>query len=468
MNIFNNKRVLLVGLGRLGGGVAIARFLAQKGAFLTVSDALSEKILRASIKKLKKYHILYELETAVPQNIASYDMVVCNQAVSIHSEVVKQAKKFNIPFFNDFTLLLALLKTQSHQPYIGITGTRGKTTTTIWISHLMGKNTIVGGNMPSKGSLSVFEKITKQPSSHIVLELSSFQLEYVQKGTEAPHISIITNLYQDHLNRHKTIKEYIRCKANIFLNQKKNDTLILNADDFCVKQFLAYKPKAHIWLVSRKKLPVGAVGMYEQRGILIFQEKNRTQEIIEVPIQYGTHEIYNLMQAMCAAYRQGVLWNTIVGRVATLPTIPFRQQVIIKNKNYTVINDSAATSPEGTSAAIEKFFLINKNTVLLCGGTDKQLNFTSLARVIQKYIEPRNLFLLNGSGTKKLIAALAKEKYRTRNQVYENLEDIARAVQKGTKRGVILFSPACASFEKFKNEFDRGRCFNKIARTYFV
>ena len=466
--MLKNKKILLVGLGRLGGGVAAARFFISHGARLTVSDALSKEILRPSLKKLRGLPITYELGVPTPKNIGHYEMIVCNQAVSLHSDVVQRAKKAHIPFFNDFTTLLHLLKTQPHQPYIGVTGTRGKTTITTWIGHLM-QPALVGGNMPRNGSFTIFEKIVHAPQRPIVLELSSFQLEYVQKGMEAPHVAVVSNLYQDHLNRHGTMEAYAQSKAWIFKNQTSKDILILNADTPSTKTFLALKPKAHLWLVSRKKLARGVCGMYEQRGVLYFQTKTDTHEILQVPETYQNHHMYNLMQALCAARAYGTAWSHIVQRVSTLPQVPFRQQIILQNYVYTVVNDSAATSPEGAIAAIQNCVPHTGPYAFICGGTDKQLDFTPLARVIKKDISPQRLFLLQGSGTKKLLQALIKEKYPLKmKQVFETLEELLQEVKKKTPRGSIVFSPACASFEKFKNEFNRGRKFTAFAKKYFV
>ncbi|MFA7201727.1 MAG: UDP-N-acetylmuramoyl-L-alanine--D-glutamate ligase [Candidatus Paceibacterota bacterium] len=466
--ILKNKRILLVGLGRLGGGVAAAQFFIEQGARLTVSDALSEDILKNSLQKLKGLPITYILGVQTPKNIHQYDGIVCNQAVSIRSEVVHQAKKHNIPFFNDFTLFLNLLNTQSHQPYIGVTGTRGKTTITTWVGHILSP-AIVGGNIPRQGSFTVFKKITHTPQRPVVLELSSFQLEYIQKKMEGPRVAVISNLYQDHLNRHGTMKEYVRCKSQIFLNQTKKDILILNADNAYTKEFLTFKPKAQIWMVSRKKLKRGVWGMYAQNDILYFQNTTGVQEIIRIPKSYKNHHTYNLMQALCAARAYGKEWSQIIQRVETLPQIPFRQEIVMQNKHYTVINDSAATSPEGTVAAVTDCLPQKGPYALICGGTDKQLDFTHLARSIKKYVDPQRLFLLQGSGTQKLITALQRERYiLVSENIHETLKELIITVQKKTSRGHIIFSPACASFEKFKNEFDRGRKFTSLAKKYFM
>ena len=462
-----HKKVLLVGLGRLGGGVAAARFFVEQGARLTVSDALTKDILRPSLNKLKDLPITYELGIKTPTHISGYDMVVCNQAVSINSEVVRLAKKARIPYFNDLTTLLSLLEGTPHQPYIGVTGTRGKTTVTTWIGHLI-KPSIVGGNMPRNGSFTIFNKIKNKPNLPVALELSSFQLEYVQKGMEAPRVAVVTNLYQDHLNRHGTMEEYARCKANLFINQSSKDVLILNADDAYTKKFLSFKPRAMVWMVSRKKLSKGVWGMYEQKGICYLRDASGVREIIRVPEGFKDHQIYNLMEALCAARAYGKEWSSIVKRVATLPQIPFRQQVVLQTKKYVVINDSAATSPEGAVAAIRAYVPKDGVYACICGGTDKQLDFSVLARTIKEKVNPKKLFLLQGSGTQKLVEALKKEKYNfIVDHIFETLGELVLSVRRNTPRGIIIFSPACASFEKFKNEFHRGRQFTKLVKRYF-
>lgn len=169
-----------------------------------------------------------------------------------------------------------------------------------------------------------------------------------------------------------------------------------------------------------------------------------------------------MLFAVTASLFAGIFKNQIANRIKSLEKPKFRQELILKNKNYEVYNDSAATSPEATIAAIEKYKHY-PNFVLICGGTDKELDFFALAQKIKKDLTIQNLFLLEDSATDKLTEKLG-ENIRT----YESLEEIIKDILRCFQQATIVFSPGAASFEKFQNEFDRGTQFNRLAKKYFT
>lgn len=475
---FKNKKVLLVGLGILGGGVGTANYLIESGADLTITDLKNKKDLHRSIKKIKSKKITYRLGRHDEKDFKKADIIVFNQSVPFGSHWVKFAIKLQKPIESDLTIFSDSLKRNKGE-YIGITGTRGKTTTSNWLAHFLPEATM-GGNMPEKGLLC----LDRGPSSTcrgrssvpqlFVLELSSFQLEYSNPKTLAPKIAIITNLYVDHVNYHGTLKKYFEAKFKIFKNQTKNDYLILNRDNKNTSLILKEKPKAKIYFFSLSSLPKNQNGLFATDDQIIFQEDGKQKLICELKKDFSGHLRSNLLPAMLGAHleegsrtsripRSPTSWESICKRIHGLPEVPMRQEIILKNKNVTVINDSAATSPEATIAAIERFAKgepFGKPLILICGGTDKQLEFKDLAKKINKYIKPENHFLLEGSATNKLIRQLKFKKVRT----FKTLKDIVQVLP---KEGTIVFSPAAASFEKFKNEFDRGEQFNKLIKGKF-
>ena len=463
MNL-RGKKVLLVGLGILGGGEAIARFCLSQGARLTITDLRNKNVLKPAIQKFKGKRVTFVLGKHRIADFKRSDLVVFNPAVSSTSPWVKQTKKLGKPAENDLSLFLEHMARQHPRPdYIAVTGTRGKTTTTFWINHLIEKSAI-GGNIPQKGLLS----LTTSKKSPFVLELSSFQLEFMRKGLPPPKVAIITNLYNDHLNRYGTLEAYAKQKAKIFLNQTKHDTLILNADDAYTKQFLQRKPKASIYYISLKKLPKEKSGLFAQGDDIYFQEGKNKKKIFQAR-GMAPHQLYNLLAALLAAHCYGVSWGVLQKNARSLPDVTFREELVIRTKHLRVINDSAATSPDATIAALRRFG--GANTILITGGTDKSLDFSELAREITKRIQPHNLFLLEGSATKKLLEDLTKRRFfktsdaRTFSSLKTLLQSIPRANNQNT---TILFSPASASFEKFRNEFDRGKKFNVLASKIFT
>jgi len=468
-NFISHKKVLVAGLGTLGGGVATCRWLLHHKARLTITDLKTRKELKNSLKKLNlpQQKIRLVLGKHRKEDFQSNDIIITNPAMKFNNPYLQAARKKNKIVENEITIFFRF----NTNPIIGITGTRGKTTTTNWIAHLLrGKfpQTIRGGNTPDSPVLSFLDKL--KPKQPVVLELSCFQLEYLYHYS--PHIAVITNLYRDHLDRYKTMENYARTKANIFLSQNKDDYLILNKDNNWTKFFLSLHPQGQVYFTSRHPLPLAKNGLYQKQNKLYFQ-RNGKQELISNIKQFrrrwGEHNLNNLMQAILAAKLFGLTTRQIRKQIATLPPIPFRQQLIRKEKNLQIINDGASTSPEAVIAALRRFSQVkNSNLILITGGTDKNLDFHLLAQEIKKIIAPNNLILLNGSATKKLILMLKKLSYPLIQQPRESLKDCWKgALQKikPRKENIIIFSPGGSSFEKFKNEFDRGEQFNKLVKS---
>jgi len=454
-----NKKVLLVGLGILGGGLSMAKYLIKEGAKLTVTDLRDKSVLKGMTEKLPST-IKYTLGKHLQSDFDKADIVIFNPAVPYASEWVRYCRKHKKVFYNDYTFFLENLRTANPSALIiGITGTRGKTTTAMWAHHLIPRS-VLGGNIPDKNLL----KIMKKKTNVFVLELSSFQLEYATKKHQSPDIAVLTNVYVDHLNRYKKFDKYRDIKFNIFKNQDSNDALILNVDEKIAKEALATEPRGNLFYISQKRLPENKNGLYFEGDDIIYQYSGQGTKAITIK-GLAPHEKANLLSAMLMAHLAGTEGKEINRLIKTLPQPLFRQQVIFKNKNFTIVNDSAGTNPDATIAAIEKF-KDKKNFVLISGGTDKELEFNELAKKISKDVHPDNLFLLEGSGTDALLKELSNLRHEE-IAPYQTLEDIIDVVSEKYSNGTIVFSPACASFEKFKNEFDRGQKFNKLVKKYF-
>jgi UDP-N-acetylmuramoylalanine--D-glutamate ligase len=454
---FSGKKVLVMGLGLLGGGVAATKWFVKHGAQVTVTDLKTKKELVSSIKSLgitaRKVRFVLGKHRVI--DFKNNEIIIVNPGVPRESKFLKIAKTAGAQLENEASIFFRFCQ----NPIIAVTGTRGKTTTASWIYHFLRKKyprAVLTGNSSDNPMLAVLDKLDgKAP---VVVELSSWQLELLLQSGRAPHVAVITNLYPDHLNRYPSMKSYALAKANIFLNQSDEDFLLLNRNNRWTKFFRQLKPKSKIIY-----FPV-ALG-------LNLEKFKKTQ---------GLHNFYNLNVALLIARHFGVPFRKIKEALKTLPQIKFRQEPIIKRKNLEIINDSAATTPEAVGAALERF----KNSgrlVLITGGTDKKLDFTNWARFVKKRVRPENLFLLKGSATKKMISSLHKIGYfkNSKPQVFEGLEDIIRRIKNyeleirlgesiiHNSKFIILFSPGATSFEKFKNEFDRGEKFNRLVKFYF-
>ncbi len=468
-----DKKILVVGLGILGGGVSACLWLLKHKAKLTITDLKQKKDLEKSLKRLKKYSSKIKLVLGKhnKKDFQNNDIIVVNQGVPVkNNPYLKIANKVNKLIENEMSLFFRFNK----NPVIGITGSWGKTTTTNWIGHLLrGKhrNTVAGGNTPDNPVLSFLDKL--KPNIPVVLEIPSCELELSEVNYKAPKIAIITNLYRNHLNRHGNMKNYACAKARIFQNQKDTDYLILNYDNKWTKFFVSLKPQSQVYFVSQNPLLKGKNGIFNKNNKIYFQENKKKKLILNASKfskYWGEHNLDNLMTAILASKLFGLTFSQIKKQIASLPQIKFRQEMIFQNKKLLVINDSSATSPDAAIAALKRFKQ-HKNTnnlILITGGTDKNLKFNELAKRIKKDILPKNLVILNGSASKKLVKELNKIRYSNNYFVFESLAECfyySLYQRKQKKRNIILFSPAATSFEKFKNEYDRAEQFNKLVKT---
>jgi len=490
MEYLKNERVLIFGLGILGGGSEAARWFYKKGAKIIITDKKTKKELLPSLKKLKNIKARYILGEHRQKDIDMANIIYFNPGVNYKSEWVEYARKKRKEIINDCYVFFKYAKGD----IVAVTGTRGKTTTTTWIYKILNKikkPVLLGGNQPEKSLFKILDK-TKENSVSI-LELSSFQLEFYEKVLKAPKIAIITNLSNDHLNRYSNLEEYARIKAKIFQNQTENDYLILNYDNEWTDFFLNFKPKSQTYFVSLKKLPKNLKGSYLDRGILFIRDEEKIKffNLQRFKEKYGDHNIYNLLFTFLAIFLyckdKNIKFPNLKNFIFKLQSPTLRQEIIYQTKNFLIINDSSATTPQATISALKRFS--HYRIILIIGGTDKNLDFQNLAKEIKKKIKPENLILINGSATKKLIEELRNIQYKIKKEnIFENLKEAVSkalvqikvyrlnesktAINYLRKHGLdqhksaILFSPASASFEKFKNEFDRGRKFNKIISYY--
>ncbi len=472
---FNGKKVLVFGLGALGGGVATTNWLLDHGARVTVTDVKNTEQLASSVKRVEehikraaadgasyaktKQRLIWSLGGHSDDLIDAADTVVVNPGVSVHNPYIVRAVKRGIHVCNDGTIFFDAWK----KSVIGVTGTRGKTTTATWANHLIGTS-VLTGNSTVKPFLAALAD--SQRSSHAVAELSSFILEFFGRVARAPHIAVITNLYRDHLNRHRTMKEYGRAKANIFIRQTAGDHLILNHDDAWTLYFIGLRPRAHVWRFSMNPLPAGLEGVWVADNILWERVKGREQHVLQLgdfASSWGAHNVANLAAASLAAHLAGVPWSRIQSRIESLPVVPYRQEIVHRDARITVVNDTTATSPEGGIAALRRWG--GPTTVLICGGTDRDLDYNEWAREIPAAVRRTNLIFLSGSATKKMRAALGA--YGRGIRSYDSLAAAFKAARARAGlyvTSVVLFSPAAKSFELFTDEYDRGQQFNALVK----
>jgi len=422
----------VMGLGLHGGGEGAARFFTKQGAKVLVTDLRARKELKESIKKLQGYSIKYVLGKHRTEDFKNADLIIKNPAVPKDSKYLKIAIKNKVPIETDIGLFFELCPWQK---IIGITGTKGKSTTVTLIAKLLKTRykVILAGNIRAS-ALEELPRITK--NTIVVLELSSWQLEDLKKHKKSPHIAIITNIMPDHLNRHKGMRDYIEAKKLIFKFQKPEDLLILNKDDKVVRGF-AKETKAQVIFYSKKQ----AVRYLKHTKLL------------------GEHNLSNISAAATVAKLFKIPSLSIKKILENFKGIEGRLEFVRAIKGVKYYNDTTATTPEATIAALKSFNPAaagQANIILISGGTDKNLDFKKLAEEISKRV--KSLILLPGTATRKIEKAIRPRQFSI-IKVNSMKHAVNEASERAGKGDIVLLSPGCASFGLFQHEFDRGKQF---------
>jgi len=442
-----------MGLGLHGGGVGVAKFFSKQGAEVLVTDIKPEKQLQSSLKKLKGLPITYVLGRHRQEDFIAPDLVVKNPAVPRNSPFLKIARRHHVPVKNDIEIFFELCDAQ----IIGITGTKGKSTTATLIHKLLRKkypDILLAGNI-GVSPLEILGKITKK--SKVVLELSSFEIEDLK---QSPEIALITNLLPDHLDRYRDFKEYTKSKKPIFEYQRKKDILLLNYDNLYARKF-ASKARSKVYFFSLKepeRRQIGNFACFLRNDSIFFNgAQGEITDIKNLKI-YGSHNISNVLGAVSVAKILQVADRDIKKVLSDFRGVANRQEFIRELNGVKYFNDTTSTMPESTIAALitfEKRFP-GKNIILIAGGENKGLSYQKMADQIKKTVH--HLIIFPGTASDKL-----EEKLKGFGISYVN--SMASAVKKAegiSKKGnIVILSPAAASFNLFENEFDRGRQFVK-------
>ena len=499
-----------MGLGLIGGGVETVKWLVKEGAKVLVTDLKTKKELKHSLEKLKKLPVKYHLGKHFASDFKRPDLIIKNPGVSNNSPFLKIAKKNKIPIETDISLFFKLYQGQ----IIGITGTKGKSTTASLIYEILksaGLPVKIGGNIGQSPLKYLNVKMLKRFNVIMVLELSSWQLESLAQDKISPKIAVITNIYPDHLNRYKNLSEYIEAKKNIFKYQKPDDFVILNYDCQILRKLIK-KISGRLILFSQKSIPP----IRANSGVVVFVKKDKIflknikqkQKICSLKNikLLGRHNLENILAAVAIASLYQIKPKIISQVLEKFSGLSNRLELIKIVKNIKYYNDTAATTPEATIAALKaltnnKTHTLDKKIILLAGGADKKLKFKKLAKIIRK--KCRAVILFTGTASPKLKKQLSIINYHPIYEVGSMKEAVEKAKNLARPREIILLSPACASFglfspleirqknilskirnkslrnyvlnckkqwgikslTGFKNEFDRGKQFKGVVRS---
>lgn len=421
-------KALVLGLGK--SGESASKLLEDNGyEVIKVDDKLSE--------------YKYNLKGKLPKDLS---FIVVSPAVSLNHEIIKQAKKQKIEVMGELELSSRICACD----ILAVTGTNGKTTTSTLLSNLCSSSfkTFVGGNIGIP-----FADFVKQTSfeNKVVLEVSSFQLETIKFFK--PHIACILNFSCDHLNRHKTLKNYIKAKLNIFKNMNHNDYAVLNADDELVMKNVKNIACQTYYFSIKKQV----IGCFIENGIIYFKDnKNNITEICKTNCLkiVGNHNLSNALCAICMYILAGGNVKTIKSVLSQFYGVDHRLQYVASLNKVDFYNDSKATNPQSTIVAMNSF---ECNVVLILGGSDKGFGFEEVflnmpANIVQ--------ILVIGEVKEKILKS-AKEFNFENIKVISSLKqgiNLGYSMLKD-KGGVVLLSPATASFDMFSNYEERGKFF---------
>jgi UDP-N-acetylmuramoylalanine--D-glutamate ligase len=447
----NNKRVLVVGLGK--SGAASALFLKSHGARVTVSDSKPEAELRNEILPLLEQGIAVETGGHGDRTFRGQDLIVVSPGVPFDAPQLEQARMLGELVIGEIELAAQFLP----GPIVAITGANGKTTTTTLSGEIVtaGKfPALVGGNIGTP-AISFAEKA--RPDTWIVLEVSSFQLETIV--TFRPRISVILNITPDHLDRHKTFDNYINAKARIFENQKADDFTVLNADDPTTAALADRVHAQVVWFSRRKEVSRGA---YAHNGVIFFRDGNGQREIMkvaEIPLK-GAHNLENVLAGVSIGALVGCQPTQIREAVTNFKAVEHRLEFVAKVAGVDYYNDSKATNVDATIKALESF---PANIHLILGGKDKGSDYTVLNDLLRQRV--KRVYTIGAAAAKiesQISGAAEIESVQTLEKA------VRRASELALSGDIVLLAPACASFDQFQNYEHRGRVFKEVVHSLAV
>ncbi len=438
---FANKKALVIGLARTG--VSAAKLLSKLGATVTVTDMKNERALKdfssllpEGVKKMFGGHD--------GVSVADYDLAVISPGVPWDTPLPASIRTAGVELISEVEFAARLIK----KPLIAVTGSNGKSTTTTLIGLMLktaGKKVYVGGNIGPPLCDAVGGDY-----DWIVAEISSFQLEGIK--TFKPRIGLILNITEDHLDRHTTVSAYVALKARVFENMGNGDTLILNGDDN--KSCTLALPE-DVKIIKFSHAHHSSSCAWIENGKAIVQVDGQRMELFalaDLKIS-GAHNVENAISAGLAALSAGVTPDTIRNVIRSFKGLPHRMEPVATIDNVAYINDSKGTNIDATLKSIEGF---NKNLVLIAGGSNKGADFSPLAMAISKHAKGVVLIGETAKAIKKELGSFERVEIASSMK-----EAVIKASLLAKACDTVLLSPACASFDMFKNFEDRGDAFKK-------
>jgi len=448
----DGKRVTVMGLGLFGGGLGVTRFLVRQGAKVTVTDMKSERDLRESVEQLRPLPVTLKLGGHDERDFRDADLVIVNPAVPESNPYLGMARALE----TEMNLFFKLCRAET---IVGVTGSNGKTTTTTLVGEIVRKHpwrSWVGGNI----GVSLLESLPEIAPDHLViLELSSFQLENLGLLKKSPHVGAVLNLSPNHLDRHGTMENYIAAKRQI-VGHPPSRLKILNGDDPVVRGFASAAPTPTQFF-SLTETPASGARVRDERIEIAVPNVAATLDVRRRRIP-GNFNLANMAAAALATSPAAVpgwgrdAWQTACEEVFnTFPGVEHRLEFVAEKRGVKYYNDSKSTDAEATIAALET---LPGPFVLILGGFDKKTPWETLARCVAE--KPVRAVVLLGQTAPAIEAALRASARVPEIVRVGSLEDTIRVAPRPGE--TVLLSPACASWDMFRNFTERGLQFKAL------
>lgn len=457
---YRNQRILVMGLGSFGGGSGVVRFLAARGAQVTVTDTRTADKLADALGELSGIPSLnFKLGGHDFADFQQADLVVANPAVRRDNPYLSAAGAAGVPITSEMNLFWQWNPAQ----VVAVTGSNGKSTTTALIHSILknsGRTAWLGGNI----GVSLLPDVHLiRPDDVVVLELSSFQLTDLDRLQVSPSISVITNFAANHLDWHDTLGHYRWAKQTMLRWQKPSDAAILNADDADVSSW-AVNGERFLFGIKDCTAPdqFGVFSGLDRRARGHFQDRDLELPLCDWLKLPGRHNLANALAASCAALRAGASLDAVREGVVHYQPLPHRLQWIADIDGRSFYNDSLATTPESAIVGLQAF---ERPVMLLAGGYDKQVDLTEMGREIAQQAKGVALMGQTSAALRRIINAETGHSCHVSPELRSFREAFDWAVSNSSSGDVILLSPGCASYDWFRNFADRGSQFEEFVRS---
>jgi UDP-N-acetylmuramoylalanine--D-glutamate ligase len=449
---YRGKSVLVAGAGR--SGTASARFLLACGARVILTDIRSSDALEASIAPLLEVaahsgELVLELGEHRNESFAKCDFMVVSPGIPLTLPVFEISRKAGIPIIGEVELAYRHLKGR----IIGITGSNGKTTTTALVSELLTGAGLKGHASGNIGTPLVDFVADSSPEDIYAVELSSFQLESIRDFR--PFVGSILNLTPDHMDRYSSFEDYIAAKRRVFMNQKRTDFAVLNADDMRMAAMETEMRARPLWFSRQKTIKNGA---FVRNGRVIFRNEESEKDLFAVNAVSlrGAHNLENVLASCAMAILAGAPPESLEESVRRFKGVEHRIEFVLELDGVQYFNDSKATNVDAAIKSLEAF---PGNILLIAGGRDKAADFTALRSLVRERVKR---LVVMGESAGKLRKALSDVAEISEAQFLQEAVSICRRFAK--PGDVVLLAPACASFDMFQDYEHRGRVFKEAVR----